>query len=910
MRRRAPGGRADAVLAAIAAQTVSLIPSWVLFPLLLAAIGAGWGVLVELAAGARVNDALLLPLGLAAALVVAGTLTTFSSTAPAATPVVAVGALAGLVLLVWSRRWDRGSAAAGGGLASGSDPGPRRWPLLAALGALLAYGAPVLLSGHATFTGYVKLDDTGTWFNVVDIVMSHSHSLAAMNAAFHPPSTFTAVFTGDVGEHYPVGAFMLLGVGNRLTGIDPAWIIQPYFACCAAALALGLYALVEPLVASPRLRALVAFIAAQSALLYGYSLWGGIKEMTAAFLLVLGIALVAPLLRRPPASLRDIRAMFPVAVAAGALLQVFQIGGGGWAGPALLFLALAWLLQARGRSALRLGLAALVGLAVMTAVLILPVWVALHNFLTTGYSGLFSEGQTVAEKFGNLVQPISGWQLAGIWPAGDFRFTAPAMPTVLFIAVVLITAVVGLWLSVRRRQFGPALYVVVVLLACGLVYVVGATPWVLGKSLAISSPALLAAALTGAAMLWSSRPARSPRVAGGAPANPQVEAYSRSRRHVWVLGPLAMLIIAVGVLWSNVLAYSDATLAPRARLVELQHIGRLVAGKGPTFVNEYETYADRHFLRAGAPVEPAEYRPVTLALRSGATLTKAAWANLDAFPFATLMPYRSIVTRRSPVESRPPSIYSLVYQGRYYQLWQRPEPAPATILEHIPYGEPNTHPYCGAAEGGPTESLCSISPVAIPSCPQLVGVARRARQEHAHLVAFQRAAPVYAYGDQVVWPRTWVDEPSSHSLQAIGAGTAVGHIAVASSQNYELYLGGSFGRGLEVRVDGRKVGTVKDQLSGFANSNFIPVATVFLSAGVHRFEYTYPHPDLTPGSGETLGNGEYASDDRFTSLYATVLQPLDSPPSELISVSPAEATRLCGRQLEWVEVVSGGASGS
>ena len=58
-----------------------------------------------------------------------------------------------------------------------------------------------------------------------------------------------------------------------------------------AAVALCLYALMQPLVASARMRALLAFLAAQSALLYGYSLWGGIKELTAAFLLVLGVAL-------------------------------------------------------------------------------------------------------------------------------------------------------------------------------------------------------------------------------------------------------------------------------------------------------------------------------------------------------------------------------------------------------------------------------------------------------------------------------------------------------------------------------------------------------------------------------------------------------------------------------------------
>ena len=910
---------------------MSLILAWVLFPLLLAAIGVGWGVLVERAAGTTVNDALLLPLGLAAALVVAGTLTTFASTAPAANSVVAVGTAAGLILLIWPRLPGRAGAAAGLEAASPGRPAarrrmlPGRWPLLAAVGALLVYGAPVLLSGQATFTGYLKLDDTATWFNIVDIVMSHSHSLTAMNAAFHPPSDFTTVFVGDVGEHYPLGAFMLLGVGHGLTGIDPAWIIQPYFACCAAALALCVYALVGALVPSPRLRALVAFLAAQPALLYGYSLWGGIKEMTAAFVLALGIALTAPLMRRPPAGGRELRVLLPLAVAAAALIQTLQIGGGGWAGPALVLLAVAWLLPRPRLQRLRLGLVSLGALGLFTAVLLLPVWAALTSFLGEHFSGLFSEGQTIAEKFGNLIQPISGWQLAGIWPAGDFRFTAPALPTVPLIVVALLAAAAALGACLRRRQFGPPLYVAVALSAGGLEWAVGTTPWVLGKSLSISSPALLTAALTGAAMLWGSRRAALPPLAGGAQASPQAERVepsaagrhpaggrswiARSRRRAWLLGPLTMLVIAGGVLYSNVLAYSDVTLASRPRLAELQHIGQLVAGKGPTFINYYEAYADRHFLRDGAPVEPAEYRPVTLPLRDGTALTKAAWANLDAFPLSTLLPYRSIVTIRSPIESRPPSIWTLVWQGRYYQLWQRPEPAPSTILEHVPYGEENIHPYCGNAENGRTESLCSVPSVSIPSCPQLHRFARQASEQHGHLLAYQRAEPVFARGDDVLWPGRWVHEPASHSLTPTTPGTAVGHLAVPSSQRYELYLNGAFGgRGLEVRVDGRKLGTVKHQLSGFISS--IPVAAIYLPAGVHKFEYTYPNADPTPGNGETLGTGEFAVDARFTSLASVVLQPLQYPRSELLSVSPAEVTRLCERPLDWVELVSGGTTGS
>ncbi len=898
---------------------MSLIASWLAFPLLLAAIGLGWGVLVERAAGIWVADTLVIPLGLAAALVVAGMFTSFAVSASAATPIVAVGAGAGLIVLIRPR------------LLPGYDPpeamtGIRRWrlpggwPALAALGAFLAYGAPVLLTGQATFTGYVKLDDTATWFNAIDIVMHHSNSLTAMAEAFHPPSTFTQVFIGDVGEHYPLGAFMLPGVGTNLTGIDVAWIIQPYFACCAAALALGIYTLVTPLVSSRPIRALIAFIAAQPELLYGYSLWGGVKEMTAAFVLVLGISLFVPLLRRPPARLRETRVLIPLAIAGGALIQTLQIGGGGWVGPAFVILAIAWVWPRPSRLPLRPILLGLAVLVLLTAAFILPVWVSLGGFLSKGAPGLFSEGQTHAELYGNLFQPISGWQLAGVWPRGDFRLPAPFIPTALFVIVVILSAAGALFVAVRRRHYGPALYVGVILVACALVYLAGGTPWVLGKSLAISSPALLTAGLLGGALLWATR-RRLPAIAGAAqappgtapppsppPAGPGPEGASRGRSTgawrswAWVLGPVVMLVIAGGVLWSNVLSYTDTTIAPRDRMAELQHIGELVKGKGPTFENEYEVYGDRHFLREGAPVEPAEYRPVTVPLRNGAVLTKTAWANLDAFPLSTLLPYRSIVTRRSPTESRPPSTYQLVYQGRYYQLWQRPESAP-TILEDIPYGEPNKYPYCGNAESGAPMPVCSLNPVSIPSCPQLSRIGARAAKEKAHLVAYQRAEPDVVRGDEMQWPGAWLHQSESHTLTATVPGTAKGQIAIPSSQTYELFLGGNFGRGFEVKVDGRNVGSVHDQLSG--DFSYIPVTKLYLTKGVHTFEYTYPHAGLGPGSGESVAvPSEYKIDFLFTDLLAVVLQPLNFPHSELISVGPSEATKLCGRPLEWVEVVS------
>lgn len=96
---------------------------------------------------------------------------------------------------------------------------------------------------------------------------------------------------------------------------------------------------------------------------------------------------------------------------------------------------------------------------------------------------------------------------------------------------------------------------------------------------------------------------------------------------------------------------------------------------------------------------------------------------------------------------------------------------------------------------------------------------------------------------------------------------------------------------MEVSVDGRHVGRVSNQLANIGD--YAPVATIFLTPGIHTFALTYPHSDLTPGSG----------DDQFTSLTAITLEPLQRPSAELLTVAPAQARTLCGRTLDWVEVV-------
>ena len=136
---------------------------------------------------------------------------------------------------------------------------------------------------------------------------------------------------------------------------------------------------------------------------------------------------------------------------------------------------------------------------------------------------------------------------------------------------------------------------------------------------------------------------------------------------------VAAVAITGGVLWSNALAYHEVSLAPRGQLHELETIGRDFAGQGPALMTSYEPYGARHFLRRSDPEGASELRRRFVSLRDGSELDKGESADIDRFRLDGILDYRTLVLRRGPAASRPPSVYRLVRSGRYYEVWQRPE---------------------------------------------------------------------------------------------------------------------------------------------------------------------------------------------------------------------------------------------
>jgi hypothetical protein len=784
----------------------TLFIPWLVFPAVLGVLSLSCGLLLERVAGLRLPGTLVVPCGFAVFALVAQMATASATTARLATPAVIAAAVAGFALAARARAFRR----------------PDGWAAAAAIGAFAAYASPIVLSGKATFAGVIKLDDDSTLLSLLDRTMTHGRDISGLE-----PSTYLRVLDLLLIHGYPMATFMPLGVGRRIVGGDAIWLYQPTMAVMAAMLALALYELTSRLVASRALRAAIAFVAAQSALLYGYALWGGIKELGTAWAVPL-LAAVVPLAVRSD----RVRHLLPLAVVTALLLGVLNAGALPWVAPALLYAAVV-IFRRRGAAATARAAGVF---AAFTAVLALPSLLVARDFL---HSNIVS-----FDPIANLVRPLTAWQLAGIWPAGDFRFDPSQLSgTRVLILVAIAAAVAGVVIAARRGAPELALYVVGAV-ASALALNHWSTPWIAGKAFATASPAIPLAALTAAVVLL------------------------RARRVVE--GGILVVVLAGAVLWSNVLQYHDAWLAPRDQLEELSTIGGDFAGDSPSLITEYQPYGVRHFLRKLDPEGPAELRYRTVALRTGGSLDKSEYADLDAFRLDGILVYRTLILRRSPVESRPSSVYHLVQTGKWYEVWQRPDPLRSPVIEHLSLGDER-------------------EPGAVVPCAELQRLADLPGTKR--LAAVVRPAVVSIDLGRAALPRGWTaDRYTPRSVLPTGAGMAESTFEIAKPGRYLLWIGGSVRDRLDAYVDGRKLGTIRNQLNNWAQ--WTQLGSGELAPGRHTLTLRYHGPDLRPGSGGAqFAMGPVVLGTKTADLPVTY-------------VEPSAAGTLCGKRLDWVEALA------
>jgi hypothetical protein len=749
------------------------------------------------------------------------------ATAELTMPLIVVLAVAGLIL---SPPWRRGS--------------PDRSAVVCAIAVFCVYAAPIVLSGDATIAGYPQQRDNPTYLGLVDHFMEHGRNLDGLES-----SEYKSLLNFFLPEGYPLGSLVPLGVGQKIVGQDLAWLLQPYMAFVAAMLALSLYGLVTRSIPSRPLRAAVAVVASQPALLFALAFWAGVKELAAAWAIALFGALLTTLLTDEGRG----RALLPLSVAAAATIGILSFAGAIWIAPLVLA---AFVLVIRRASAAVAWRQAAAFLA-LGAVAAIPSLAVARDF----WAEATSSDVTGAGKLFLLMNSLSPRQAFGIWPVGEFQSTPDAIGLVnVLIGLVLVAAVASLVWAVRRRAWEFAIYVAGSAVAAVALAIVG-SPWVDMKAFATVSSAVVLAGLVGALMV----PTGNRRVAGAVLAT----------------------AIAAGVVVSNLLVYHDADLAPRDKLHELEAVADRVDSKGPLLLFEDEPYATRHFLRKARP-DGAPYNVSTI---TGAAPT-GKLADIEQYGVGSapegaagdILKYRTIVRRTSPLASRPSSAFRLVWRGRYYEIWQQVEPLPP-IADHVAFGTPP-------------------QPASVTKCSYILDVAVHAGRNGRIASVVRPPVTAVNFSRTSDWRPESVkseDPVPDDKRSGVIKGTAVAPV----TDRYTFWITGDFHRRIELLVDGEPIAKPRREHLAETGTFYAPIGSRQLTKGPHPVELRFDDEGpLRPGTGGYAAIAPPSSGlhPRLLSIGPLVLQ-RSVPDSRITYVTRSQVRDLCGKRIDWLEPI-------
>ena len=709
------------------------------------------------------------------------------------------------------------------------------WAAVAGLLPYLAIVAPVLPTGNPGFTGFAR---------IIDLAFQLDYTAWLQDAGQTTPplgvSSYQDVVVRMVGVGYPGGGQAALGSFARMTGLDPIWAWQPFMGVMAGVLGVSLFVILRRAIPSPGLRALAAAVAAQPTVLYSYALEAGIKELAAAAL----IALVAALLASHRPGDGGLREAVPFGVALGAAFCALSIGVVPWLGILGLVVIAVELVAAQpaARPRVIVNWAFAVGLALVLTVPGIVASVRLAPVATSGGPG----------GLGNLAAPVPAWSTFGPWLTSDHRFPLSAAgttaPTAVLAVIVGVLAVVGFVRAVRTRDWSVVAFALAGLI--GLTYVARASAeWSDFKAYTITAPIAVTTAFAGAAAL-----------------------SGHGRR--LVVGLLAGAVVAGGVLAGNALVYRGTTLAPYDRFADLQDINDRYAGQGPSLYPVFDEYAEYLLrdVRASGLADPAgSVTGLGRDAKPGLQFVR----DPDEYVQSYLDTLGLVILRRDPTASRPPGNFRLVQTTGYHEIWRR-EPGPK-VVAHLPLDPYNEERDTAVVCRRLRESLTRAG----RGARVRLAVAQAFRQSGSEL---ERVSPN--------WKQIGPD------FLAKGPGTVIANVTLPVSGPYTLWLRGSIGRPVDVRIDGRRVATVRWQES--YPGNYIPLGIRRLAAGSHRVQ-------VTRGGGRSLlpGTGNEVRDANQTALVGPVAFRLAG--SEPVrTVSPEQGMAVCrsDKALDWIEVVA------
>jgi hypothetical protein len=342
-----------------------------------------------------------------------------------------------------------------------------------------------------------------------------------------------------------------------------------------------------------------------------------------------------------------IRRWIPLALVLAGAVSVYSAQGLLWP---TLFIG-TWLVGRTGARAWRSGLHAawrdlsaeflpgILGLGVLIVVLV-PQIPRVEKFI----SGSANNG-IAKTNLGNLVGPLPGWEVFGVWSNPDFRLPpTQAFTAGMWTAFVLLLVIFGVLWSLRRKYWMlPS--------AAALTMLVWAysdhtqSPYVAAKALVIASPLLMLLAALPLVQQLVARPA-------------------------WwrLVAPVLAVVLLVRVVDSSVEALRSSQVASTAHLVELRSL-RPLLGTQPTLFLGDDDFIEWELV--GARVTPAFLGEPRVPLQPEKSFAYGQPLDFDTVNAQTLNDFDWVITTRDAAGSEAPPQMHLVRLTRDYALWKR-----------------------------------------------------------------------------------------------------------------------------------------------------------------------------------------------------------------------------------------------
>lgn len=701
----------------------------------------------------------------------------------------------------------------------------------------LCVSLPTFIYGKISWSGWVQLDDTATFLALTDRIMIAGQTLTtSLQSTFDRVihvifnNSFFGAYDAIANQQnfkYPIGSLIPVGTFGNLLSIDYAWIYFPYLLICVAITATLFYVVLTSYFKSNWQLLTAAIFSAQASTFYSYALWGGIKELTLVPIFLLNLIHLKQIFDSKKNLVKNPALIFRYLISSFAFYAVAGKSGFGYiVGSLFIYLYVKNAPKLINRIDFRI-----FSLLLLSA--ILSFW---SLILKTVNRYLVPE----IPDSGNFIRSLNPFQMLGVWPSGDFRNDIYWQPySQLLLLTLLILCVFGIISSLKSKEYLIPVSAITSLLIVIYSHFFGGI-WLTGKAIAVASPFWLSATFIGIHNL-------------------DFKGVFKNFKKVGIVG------LAIAVTTSNSLSISHAWFAPSEKLQELARIGKEFAGQGPALMTDYSVAGARYFLRYLSAESASELRVHSIPMRDGTELKKGFAADLDLFDNEVISKYKLLVLKHTAVGSRPLFNYELKYEGKYYDVWKLNE-LESLKIESIPLGN-------------------NFTPGGMPNCQTIQDLF----SSNIKSIYAAVRAPTYTLSlNDATLPAKWrLPTDQNGSVIPVKRGVIQSIFEVKELASYEIFIGGSFGGELSIKIDGKEVYKANTFFEGNPYlSNYL--TELELSAGKHLLELKYQ--------------------DRFWRPGGSVIQPLGplylsqetAANAKITEFFPYDTQKLCKLNVDWL----------